>query len=136
MWNRANAVRWIAPVAAVEAAATGLLLIVSPSLFSRLVLGADLSEPAQALGRLAGIALLGAALPSWPVAAAASTPPSATRALAIYNVLATTYLAYLGLGGHLVGILLWPAVVLHAILSIALAHAWYLWKQDKGALRR
>jgi hypothetical protein len=35
----------------------------------------------------------------------------------IYNTLVTIYLAYLGIGGELVGILLWPAVALHAVLT-------------------
>jgi hypothetical protein len=37
-----------------------------------------------------------------------------------YNVLITIYLAYLGIATGLAGMLLWPAVALHAVLSIAL----------------
>jgi|SRR5262245_27278479 len=122
--SRANAVRWVTSAAAIEAAATGLLLIVSPTVFSGLILGAELSDLGQALGRLSGIALLGTALPAWPAPAAAGSPASAIRALLIYNVLATIYLAYLGLAGQFVGILLWPAVVLHALLGILLGRAW------------
>jgi hypothetical protein len=47
-------VRWIVVVAAVEPAAVGLVLILSPSLFGWLILGAELSEAGQALGRLTG----------------------------------------------------------------------------------
>ena len=39
--------RWIVVVAAVEAAATSLILILSPSLFGWLILGAQLSEAGQ-----------------------------------------------------------------------------------------
>jgi hypothetical protein len=35
------------------------------------------------------------------------------------------YLAYLGLVGGFAGILLWPAVVLHAVLTALLARAWF-----------
>jgi hypothetical protein len=42
-----------------------------------------------------------------------------------YNVLATLYLLYLGIRGEWVGILLWPAVVLHAVLILLLARAWF-----------
>ena len=35
-----------------------------------------------------------------------------------YSLLATLYLAYLGIGGERVGRLLWPAVAIHAILSL------------------
>jgi hypothetical protein len=35
----------------------------------------------------------------------------------VYNALATLYLAFLGLATH-VGVLLWPAAVLHAALAV------------------
>jgi len=109
--------KWVTTAVAVEIAATGLILVLSPFLFGRLVLGGELSEPGQALGRLAGIALLGLALTSWP-------DPSArpvARAMLAYNLLATVYLGYLGIMGKLVGVLLWPAVVLHLLFTALLA---------------
>jgi hypothetical protein len=110
-------VRWITTAAAVEAAATGLILLLSPVLFGRLILGAELSEPGQALGRLAGIALIGLALTSWP----GPSGPSVTRAMLIYNLLATLYLCYLGIVEESVGVLLWPAVALHLLFTVLLA---------------
>ncbi|MNL80973.1 hypothetical protein D3C87_2079590 [compost metagenome] len=41
-----------------------------------------------------------------------------------YNVAVTLYLAYLAVAGGLTGVLLWPAVALHAIFSILLLRAW------------
>jgi len=38
-----------------------------------------------------------------------------------YSASVTLYLAYLGAAGDLNGILLWPAVVLHATLTVLLA---------------
>jgi len=35
----------------------------------------------------------------------------------IYNALTAAYLAYLGAVGHLGGLLLWPAAVLHAAVA-------------------
>jgi hypothetical protein len=99
----------------------GLVLLTSPPLFSRLIFGAELSEAGQALGRLAGIALVGFALASWAAPVGAGQP--AVRAPLIYNLLATIYLCYLGVADQLVGILLWPAVALHAFLSILLGRA-------------
>lgn len=113
--------RWATTAAAVEAAATGLILLVGPLLFGRLIFGADLSEAGQALGRLAGIALVGFALATGAAPAAASQ--HALRASLIYNLLATIYLGYLGVAGQLVGILLWPAAGLHAVLLILLGRA-------------
>ncbi|CAK06649.1 hypothetical protein ACC713_00195 [Rhizobium johnstonii] len=112
--------RWATTAAAVELAATGLILLVSPVLFGRLVLEGELSEPGQALGRLAGIVLLGFALTAWPDPSARSV----ARAMLIYNLLATIYLCYLGVLAQSVGILLWPAMVLHAVLSILLVRTW------------
>ena len=109
--------KWITIAAAIEAAATSFVLLAAPLLFGRLIFGADLSESGQALGRLTGIVLLGFALTAWPRPAARSI----TRALLAYNLLATAYLCYLGIAATSVGILLWPAVVLHLAFTILLA---------------
>ena len=91
-----------------------LLLLLSPALFGRLILGAELSEPGQALGRLTGIALLGFALACWPKQATNSTLASLH--------LSTLYLSYLlGIEGTSAGMLLWPAVALHLLLTALLA---------------
>jgi hypothetical protein len=116
--------RWVNTAAPIEAGATGLILLLSPVLFGRLIFGPELSEAGQALGRLAGIALVGFALATWAAPPAASQP--AVRALLTYNLLATIYLGYLGVAGQLVGILLWPAVALHAVLLILLGSERFL----------
>jgi hypothetical protein len=41
-----------------------------------------------------------------------------------YSGLVTLFLAYVGIRGDWVGPLLWPAVVLHAVLTFLLAGAW------------
>ena len=121
-----NAVKWIVPVAAIEAAATGLVLLIVPSLFAWLIFGAELSGVGRVMGRLAGIAMIGAGLAAWwPLSATARSSTTAVPALTIYNFLATIYLAYVGIAGHLVGILLWPAVALHAVLLFLLGRNWF-----------
>jgi len=115
---RGSDVKWPVLIAACEDGATGVVLLISPLLFGRLIFGAELSEAGQALGRLAGIALIGFALATCAAPASASQP--AVRALLIYNLLATIYLGYLGVATALVGILLWPAIALHAFLLILL----------------
>ncbi|MDE5446437.1 hypothetical protein GWG65_34775 [Bradyrhizobium sp. CSA207] len=109
--------KWVTTAVAIEIAATGLILVLSPLLFGRLVFGGELSEPGQALGRLAGIALLGLASTSWPDRSARPV----ARAMLAYNLLAAVYLSYLGIIGTLVGVLLWPAVVLHLLFTALLA---------------
>ena len=44
-------------------------------------------------------------------------------AMLTYNLLVTAYLLLLGLGGALVGILLWPAIAIHAVLTVLVASA-------------
>jgi hypothetical protein len=111
----------VAVAAGVEVA-TGLVLIIRPSVFVWLLFGAELSGAGLALGRLAGFALLALALACWPGGAA--DVRSALLALLVFSVLTTVYLAYLGISGALIGILLWPAVALHGVLTILLARGW------------
>ena len=97
----AGVARWAVITAAVEAAATGVVLFIRPSLFARLVFDAEFSGAGQALGRLAAFALLALALTTWPTSRPTSYLASSVRALLIYNVLATIYLVYVGIGGVL-----------------------------------
>lgn len=111
-------------VAAFIEAATGLALMIDPSLVTGLLLGESVSGVGIALGRVAGFALLALGLACRPGPDVVADDSRALRALFIYNLLATAYLAYLGIGGRSVGILLWPAVALHAVLTFLLARAW------------
>jgi hypothetical protein len=113
----------IAVAAAIEAG-TGLVLVSFPSLFVRLLLGAELPELGQIVGRLAGFALIALVLACWPRAGTEGTAASSLRALLVFSVLVALYLIYLGIGGRFVGPILWPAVVLHSAVAIVLARAW------------
>jgi hypothetical protein len=111
-------------LAAVLEVATGLALIIDPPLLSHLLLGEGVSGAGIALGHVAGFALVGLGLACWPRFESAGVNTPALRALLTYNLLVTLYLAYLGIGSRLVGSLLWPAVVIHAVLPLLLARAW------------
>ena len=111
-------------VAASLEAATGLALMIHPPLVVRLLLGADLSGPGVALGRVAGFGLLSLGVACWPGPAAADGKSPVLRAMFIYNLLVTTYLVYLGVDGRWVGRLLWPAVVIHAVVTLLFVRAW------------
>ena len=111
-------------LAAVSEAATGVALIIVPSLVGRLLLGAELIGVTIPVARVAGIALIALGLACWPGSEATGTPTWALRAMLCYSLLITLYFAYLGIGGEWVGSLLWPAVVVHAILTILLVRAW------------
>jgi hypothetical protein len=119
-------------LAAVSEAATGLALLVVPSLVGWLLLGNELSGVSIPVARVAGIALIALGLACWPGNDAESSPSRALRAMFFYSLLATLYLAYLGIGGEWVGLLLWPAVAVHAILTILLVRAWLKDRQSTG----
>jgi hypothetical protein len=98
--------------AAVGEAATGLAMLIVPSLVGQLLLGEQLTGVAIPVARVAGIALIALAIACWP------GPPLV--GMLAYSASVTLYLAYLGFAGGLTGVLLWPAVVLHAILTALL----------------
>jgi hypothetical protein len=102
--------------AAVGEATTGLALLVVPSIVGQLLLGEELTGIAVPVARVGGIALIGLGVACWP-----GTP---LLGMLTYGAAVAVYLAYLGLAGGLGGILLWPAVALHAVLSILLVMAW------------
>ena len=102
-------------LAAVGEVATGVALLLVPSLVGQLLLGAELTGVAVTVARVAGIALIGLGVACWP-----GTP---LLGMLIYSAAVTLYLAYVGFAGGFAGVLLWPAVVLHAILTALLTRA-------------
>jgi hypothetical protein len=101
-------------------AVTGLILLVYPPIVVRLLFGAEISGPGVVMSRIAGIALMGLGVACWPGGGA----DWALRGMLTYSSLAMLYLVYLGVRGEWVGKLLWPAVAVHAILTIFLAWVW------------
>ena len=102
--------------AALAEAATGLALLITPSLVGMLLLGENLTGAAVPVARVAGIALIALGIACWP------GPPLA--GMTIYSAGVALYLAYLGLASGVGGSLLWPAVALHIVLSIMLGRSW------------
>ena len=100
-------------------ATVGMALLIVPSLVGRLLFGEELAGVAIPVARVAGIALIGLGVACWP-------GPPALGVLS-YSAILTLYLAYVGFAGDLTGILLWPVVVLHVILTALLA-----WAQTRG----
>ena len=74
--------------AAVAEAATGLALLVVPSLLGRVLLGEELTGVAIPVARVAGIALIALGVACWP--------GSPLVGMLIYSASVTLYLAYLG----------------------------------------
>jgi len=99
--------------AAVGELATGLALLIIPSLVGQLLLGAELNGVAIPVARVAGIALLALGIACW-------AGRFALVGMVTYSTLVALYLAYLGFAGRFVGVLLWPAVALHIVLAVLL----------------
>lgn len=103
-------------VAAVGEVATGVALLIVPSLIGQLLLGEELSGVAVIVARVTGIALVALGIACWP-----GTPPFA---MLVYSIAITVFLAYVALVGSAKGVLLWPVVVLHAVMTVLLARSW------------
>lgn len=108
-------------VAAWAEIATGLALVIVPSFVGQILLGEALTGVAIPTARVAGIALIALGVACWK---------SGLLGMLIYGVAVTFYLAYIGLSGGPAGVLLWPAVGLHALLSVL------LWRSRLQAAKR
>ncbi len=100
---------------------TGLTLVAAPSVVTWLLLGASLDGSVSLIvARLTGLALLALTVASWLARLDGETRAATglVTAMVLYNVGATVLLAYAGLGLRFSGMLLWPAVLLHAVMSV------------------
>ena len=107
-------------VTALVETATGLILLVSPSLVIAFLLGAPLDAPAAlVVARIAGAAVLSLGCACW--LARNDQSRGAARALVaamlLYNVGAVVILGDAGIRSLPVGVALWPTVVLHAAMA-------------------
>lgn len=99
---------------------TGLGLLAAPSIVSRLLLGATLDAPAAlTVARVAGLALLTLSVACWLVRYDARTCAArgVVSAMGLYNLGAVIILSAAGLQLHPAGIALWPAVILHIVMT-------------------
>jgi hypothetical protein len=107
--------KWVLVLAAIGEVLTGAAMLLVPSLVGQLLLGTEITGIAAIVARVAGIALIGLGVACWP------GPPR--LGMLFYSAAVTVYLAYLGIAGGSAGVLLWPAVILHAILTALLTRA-------------
>jgi predicted membrane-bound spermidine synthase len=108
-------------VTAVVESATGVAVLVAPSLVTALLLGARLESPAATVvARVAGAALFSIGLTCWLVRKSPEGDAHTGRIVGLlaYNVAVAALLSFAAVAEHLRGIALWPAVALHAGLSV------------------
>jgi len=109
--------RKVLALAAVGEIATGLALLLVPSLVGQLLMGQELTGVTVPLARVTGIALVGLGIACWP------GPP--LLGMLTYSSAVALVLGYVGLSGGPSGMLLWPAVAVHVVLSILLGVTWW-----------
>jgi hypothetical protein len=112
---------------AVIEALTGLSLLVYPPVVIRLLFGSEIAGVGILISRIGGVALIALGVACW-------RHRNTLRqffGLLTYNAPVAFYLGYLGLSGA-AGILLWPAVALHAGMAGLLFWAW--WMEAKGTV--
>jgi len=95
-------------------AAFGVFVFVVPGLALALLFGSEAAASALIMTRVAGIALVGLGIACYP-----RGPRQGLYGLLTYSVLVMLYLIVVGIGGA-AGVLLWPAVVVHGLLSALL----------------
>ena len=123
----------ILAIAAIAEAATGLIVLAIPSIALRALFGIEIDGAAIIMSRIAGVALIGLGVACWPGRAPRVRAPLAGAnqgdniqqlyGMLTYSVLVTLYLIRIGIRGAPVGPLLWPAVMVHAVLIILLVVA-------------
>lgn len=101
-------------VGAIGEAAFGVFVFVAPSLALALFLGIEPVASTVMMARIAGIALVGLGIACYPRGSQQNP-----YGLLAYSTFVMLYLIDLGITG-MAGLLLWPAVVVHALLSAAL----------------
>jgi hypothetical protein len=108
-------------VTALIEAGTGLALVVSPTVPGGLLVGTGLETPtASAISRFAGAALLSLGTACW--LARHDEQSRATigliTAMLFYNTAAVALLANAAIGSGLLGVGLWPGLVLHVAMAV------------------
>jgi hypothetical protein len=114
-------VKTLHTVMAVMELGAGLALLCCPSATAALLVGAPLEAPASlAVGRVGGAGLLALGVACW--LARDDTQSRAARglvsAMVLYNLGAVVILGTLGIWAQTVGVALWPAVILHAAMTV------------------
>jgi hypothetical protein len=118
--GKAVSLKLVFIVTALVESATGFLLLVLPTVPLALLLGSSECAPETLLvGRVAGAALCGIGIASWRAQEDRRTPAQLglLTGILLYDVAAAVLLGYAGAALNMVGLALWPAVVLHTALA-------------------
>jgi hypothetical protein len=98
----------------------GASLLLAPNVLSQFLFGATPEGIGLLFARFAGIGLIGLGIACLP-SNLAGTRQFATRGLFVFNIAATIFFAWVAVATTFRGVMLWPVVILHAVITIALA---------------
>lgn len=104
---------------------TGLALLIVPAIVGKLLLGEELIGISIPIARGFGISLIALGVACWPKC-------SAIIGILMYSFLVTIYLTSVAIQGEFVGKFLWPAIVLHILLTVLLLRAWSSFLRNKN----
>jgi hypothetical protein len=99
----------------------GLALLLLPSPAASLLFGSPLDTPtALVVSRLAGVALVTPGVACWLGRSEeqSHTGNALVGAMLLYNAAAVALISYARIGLGLIALLLWPAVLLHAVMTV------------------
>jgi hypothetical protein len=108
-------------VTAVIELGAGVALLCCPSATVKLLLGSPLdSAAALTLGRVAGAALFALGVACWLAYydAESCAARGLASAMVLYNIGVAVILGAAGIHSQPVGLVLWPAVILHAAMTV------------------
>ena len=101
---------------AIIEAVTGAGLLAAPAVLARLLLGGTLDTPAAlTVARVGGTALLAISVACW---LSRENGRALVAAMLLYNVVVAGLLVHAALALALSGLGLWPAVILHAVMTV------------------
>lgn len=112
-------VQIIFALAAITELLTGVSLLIFPEIVIRLLFDASIIGTGIVASRIAGASLIALGIACWPYVIVKKTSQGLI-AMLTYSLIATIYLGYLGLFEEMIGILLWPAIIFHSVITIFL----------------
>jgi hypothetical protein len=121
LFNKCSFVKTLHSVTAVIELGAGLAFLCLPSTTAKLLVGLPLdTATALTVARICGAGLFSLGVACW--LARGDSQSHAARglvaAILLYDVAAVAILAFAGIGFGLHGVALWPAVVLHAVMTV------------------
>src|SRR5215471_5711727 len=111
--------RYIVKAAACLEIAVGAIFVIAPNIPCGLLFGANADNIGTPLARWVGVSLLALGIACLP-SRAGESPRSAVLGLFVFNAGVAILFAWIGAVATVHGFLLWPAVILHAVIAAAL----------------